>query len=103
MTFLTIYIFGRWDCAIDFTPFSHFNGINLLFVVWITLGLLPLFDKFEFPGFKMHKSDDDKFQKEADKAKALNLSMTTPAESDIFNIKQEFDEIKEAREKNDEI
>ena len=39
---LTIYVLCIWDYAIDFTPFSNFDGNNLLFVVWIVILLSPI-------------------------------------------------------------
>ena len=49
----TIYIICNWNKATSFTFFSDFNGINLVFVVWIILLLMPIIGSFEGFGFKM--------------------------------------------------
>ena len=103
MSLLTTYVIRNWAYAIEFTPFSDFNGINLLFVVWIIIGLLPLFDKIEIPGFKMQKPSDIKlnFEKAADKANAQNLPMKAFSGDDVSKIKKKLGEIKEVQENSD--
>lgn len=46
----TIYVICKYPECTEFTFFKSFNGDNLVFVVYIILLILPLFDKLELFG-----------------------------------------------------
>lgn len=48
----SIYVFYNFSDLVSFTFFEKFNGKNLIFIVWIVLLLLPLFDNFEGFGIR---------------------------------------------------
>lgn len=48
----SIYVFINFSELVSFTFFEEFNGKNLIFILWLVLLLLPLFDNFE--GFGVH-------------------------------------------------
>ena len=50
--FLTIYVIVNRDCVADFTFFTDFDGMNLLFVIWVAMMVLPCLGSFEFLGLK---------------------------------------------------
>lgn len=43
----TIYLCSNFEQCKDLTFTSNFNGDNVIFVFWLILIILPLFDKFE--------------------------------------------------------
>lgn len=53
----SIYVFNNFHELINFTFFDQFNGKNLIFILWLALILMPLFDNFEGFGirFNTHK------------------------------------------------
>jgi len=58
-----IYTICNWNKATSFTFFSEFNGINLIFVVWIILLLMPIVTKFEGFGLNFTSLFHDLVQK----------------------------------------
>jgi len=46
------YVFINFSELVSFIFFEEFNGKNLIFIIWLVLLLLPLFDNFE--GFGVH-------------------------------------------------
>lgn len=65
----TIYVCCNFSECLNFQFFSDFQGDNLIFLIWLLLWLLPLFDKFEIFGanFKL-RLQSDFFKKTADDA-----------------------------------
>lgn len=53
----SIYVFKNFSELTNFTFFNQFNGKNLIFILWLILVLMPLFDNFEGFGirFNTHK------------------------------------------------
>ena len=53
----SIYVFTNFSELVNFTFFNQFNGKNLIFILWLVLILIPLFDNFEGFGirFNTHK------------------------------------------------
>ncbi len=53
----SIYVFKNFSELTSFTFFDQFNGKNLIFILWLVLVLMPLFDNFEGFGirFNTHK------------------------------------------------
>lgn len=47
----SIYFFNNVDQCMDLTFSTEFNGKNVVFIFWLALLLLPLFEKFEILGF----------------------------------------------------
>lgn len=60
---LTKYITCNWNTCISMQFFSHFDGNNILFLVWIALIILYFYD-VEAKGFKFHwkKSPEEELQ-----------------------------------------
>ena len=50
----TVYIVLNWYEALEFTFLTNFNGMNLLFIVWIVLLLLPIVGNLEAFGLKLN-------------------------------------------------
>jgi len=84
---LTIYIISNWLCAISFTFFSEFNGMNLLFIVWIILLILPCIGKFEGFGFKV-ETPFERLKKTADDI------IARPNKNDIADIEKKLATVK---------
>ena len=57
LTGTSIYVFSNFSELVNFTFFNQFNGKNLIFILWLVLILMPLFDNFEGFGirFNTHK------------------------------------------------
>ena len=53
----SIYVLTNFSELVNFTFFNQFNGKNLIFILWLVLILIPLFDNFEGFGirFNTHK------------------------------------------------
>lgn len=64
LTVATIFVFVHFkECvALSFT--ADFNGMNLIFLVWIALLIFPMFESFEGFGISIKKRKFDK-EKEA--------------------------------------
>lgn len=59
----SLYVFNNFSELTNFTFFDQFNGKNLIFILWLILVLMPLFDNFEgfgvrFNTHKMNKSNE---------------------------------------------
>ena len=93
---LSTYIVRNWSYAIDFTPFSNFNGNNLLFVVWIIVILLPCI-RVEFKGGKagLHTGNsENEYIKTSDVVVAKNMSPPSSIENDITRFEQKINAAK---------
>ena len=53
---LTVYIIRNWDSCVSMQFFSNFDGNNILFLVWIILIFLMLYD-VEAKGVKLRKRE----------------------------------------------
>lgn len=49
----TIYFFNHMEQCMDLTFSTAFNGKNVIFIFWLGLLLLPLFEKFEIFGISL--------------------------------------------------
>lgn len=49
---LTIYVLSNWEKCISMQFFSNFNGNNILFIVWLLMIIVNIYD-IEIKGFKM--------------------------------------------------
>ena len=90
---LTVYIICKWTYAIDFTPFSDFNGNNLLFVVWIAFVSLP-FLRIEFEKGKAGLDTGNNWDDKVDMAKSKNLEPPTSVDKDIDELEAKIIEAK---------
>jgi len=73
----SVYIIKNWNEALSFTFFSDFNGMNLLFIIWILLLLLPIVGNYEGFGFKIDFWERHKREKVADKEKELEEKLSS--------------------------
>lgn len=71
-----------------FTFFNKFNGYNLVFVLWVVLLLLPLFDKLEIMGvnlkFKIQNKESQRAMQDA-----INGQVTPLEELDFIKKDKE--------------
>ncbi len=51
----TPYVISNFDEIVEFQFFTEFNGKNLIFLVWIVLLVVPLFDSFEGFGISLKR------------------------------------------------
>lgn len=49
----SIYVFWHFNECLDLTFFQNFNGQNVIFIFWLVLLIIPLFDKFEVSGISI--------------------------------------------------
>ncbi len=64
---LTAYILSNWEICVSMQFFSCFNGNNILFIVWIVLIFLMIYD-IEAKGFKISKHKQKEIQEKIDEA-----------------------------------
>ena len=84
----TTFVIINWsDCA-NFTFFDEFNGFNLVFVLWMILLILPLFDKLEIMGVNMKLNIQNKESQKA-MQDAINGSITSLAEMESIKKDKE--------------
>lgn len=89
LSITSIYVLYNFSDVVSFTFFEKFDGKNLIFLVWIALLLLPLFDNFEGFGIRFSRHvqrDDSTFKEMADKA-------ISQPNKDIEDLKEEFENI----------
>ena len=98
VTLLTIYIIRNWCYAIEFTPFSDFNGNNLLFVVWIIIVVLP-FIRLESEKGKAGLDTGSDWDNKADAATAKNIKPPMSNEEGINELEAKINEVKRGAEK----
>ncbi len=75
----TTYVVINFSAIKEFVFFSKFDGDNLIFVLWLFLLLLPLFDKMEIMGVGLHRSKDateEKVTEVAAEAQSTNAIST---------------------------
>ena len=77
----TIYIYFNFDQCSNLTFTSNFNGDNVIFVFWLILLILPLFEKFEGFGvnIKLKRQNDVS-------SKAANNAMRELMNVDDLNV-----------------
>ena len=62
LTVSTCYLWCNWTEAVTFTFFNDFNGVNLIFVVWIFLWLAPFIKSIEILGIKAQMKEKEKLR-----------------------------------------
>ncbi|MGN0227052.1 MAG: hypothetical protein ACI4AI_03185 [Paludibacteraceae bacterium] len=76
----TPYVLYNFEEIVSFQFFSQFNGKNLIFVVWIVLLIIPLFDSFEGFGISIKRFYKQTENKQLD---ALVDSNEIPTQIDL--------------------
>lgn len=77
----SIYVFLNFSELVSFTFFEEFNGKNLIFIIWLVLLLLPLFDNFEGFGVRFSKHQNKIIQQAKEIAdEAMNNQTKTEEE-----------------------
>lgn len=85
----SIYVFCNFSDLVSFTFFEKFNGKNLIFIVWIVLLLLPLFDNFEGFGIRFTRHA----QKVSRASKKIADELLNNPNKDIEELKKELENI----------
>lgn len=76
----TPYVIRNFEEIVDFQFFTQFDGKNLIFVVWIVLLIIPLFDSFEGFGISIKRYNN---QKEDKKLNDLVENATLPSQEEL--------------------
>lgn len=83
---LTIYVVENWKICVSMQFFSHFDGNNILFLVWILLILLIIYE-VEGKGIKLRKHKQERDQEAIDKAQYIyaidTISKKLEAQNDV--------------------
>lgn len=72
----TIFVLKNFKACITLSFTKDFNGMNLVFLIWIALILFPMFESFEGFGISIKKRKQDKKEN----------SLTADFQSQIHNI-----------------
>jgi len=91
---LTTYIICNWHTVIDFTPFSNFDGNNLLFIVWLLLLVLP-FIRIEFGKVKSGLDTGSNWSETAGAATASNIIAPVSPDKAISELEKKINMVKE--------
>lgn len=82
---LTVYVINNWNLCISMQFFSRFDGNNILFLVWIVIILLIIYE-VEGKGIKLRKRKQEKAQEAIDNAKYLYTLNTMSQQLENDNI-----------------
>lgn len=96
----TIYVFKNFDTIKDFTFFCDFDGDNLIFVLWLILLVFPLFDSFEGFGISLRRRKQEEAERLNQKVAQKAKDAVSP--SDIMDVKQLKEYLKNVEGKSDE-
>lgn len=89
------YVLFNFPELVSFTFFEEFNGKNLIFLVWIALLLLPLFDNFEGFGIRFNRHAQKISKSTNEKAdEIINNHPNKNVEELKKGLKQELENIK---------
>ena len=64
---LTVYVLSNWEKCISMQFFSHFDGNNILFLVWVVLIFLTIYE-VEGKGIKVAKHKQEEVRKNLSEA-----------------------------------
>ena len=98
VTSLTIYVICNWRYVIDFTPFTNFDGNNLLFVVWIIIVTLP-FIRLESEKGKAGLDTGSNWSNVKDNAELMNTKPPASKEDDINALEAKINEVERSTDK----
>lgn len=87
----TIYVLRSDKSIFDFTFFSNFNGHHLIFIGWIILLVLPIFNKFEGFGFKVNGLDLESLTQTKDEI--ISETSSNQSESALADIRREYERV----------
>ena len=76
----TPYVICNFEEIVKFQFFTEFNGKNLIFLVWIVLLIIPLFDSFEGFGISIKRYNQRIENKQLD---ALVDNNEVPSQTDL--------------------
>ncbi len=96
----TVYVLINFETAKDFTFFDKFNGDNLIFVSWLILLILPLFDSFEGFGISLKRRKQEQVEKLSQEVASKAESATNP--TSVMNIDQLKEFLKNVEGKSNE-
>lgn len=80
MSISTPYVISNFEEIVEFQFFTEFNGRNLIFLVWIVLLIVPLFDSFEGFGISLKRYSQRIENKQLD---ALVDNKEIPSQTDL--------------------
>lgn len=84
----TVYVISKYPECTNFTFFSDFNGDNLVFILYLILLILPLFDKLELFGVNLGLRWQNKLSEEAAKAAINSQDILNKEELEILSSKE---------------
>lgn len=80
MSISTPYVIRNFEEIVEFQFFTEFNGKNLIFLVWVVLLIVPLFDSFEGFGISIKRF----YQRNEDKQlNALAENNVIPSQTEL--------------------
>jgi hypothetical protein len=80
MSISTPYVIRNFEEIVEFQFFTEFNGKNLIFLVWVVLLIVPLFDSFEGFGISIKRF----YQRSEDKQlNALAENNVIPSQAEL--------------------
>lgn len=80
MSISTPYVIRNFEEIVEFQFFTEFNGKNLIFLVWVVLLIVPLFDSFEGFGISIKRF----YQRSEDKQlNALAENNVIPSQTEL--------------------
>lgn len=91
---LTLYVIINWNSCISMQFFSRFDGNNILFLVWIVLILLIIYE-VEGKGIRLRKHKQEEDKEAIDKA---NYLFAIESMSKELNIKPDETLVKDYKE-----
>ena len=80
MSISTPYVIRNFEEIVEFQFFTEFNGKNLIFLLWVVLLIVPLFDSFEGFGISIKRF----YQRNEDKQlNALAENNVIPSQTEL--------------------
>lgn len=76
----TPYVIHNFEEIVQFQFFTEFNGENLIFLIWIMLLIIPLFDSFEGFGISIKRFNQRTENKQLD---ALVENEEIPSQAEL--------------------
>ena len=80
MSISTPYVICNFEEIVEFQFFTEFNGKNLIFLVWVALLIVPLFDSFEGFGISIKRFNQRIENKQLN---ALVENQEIPSQADL--------------------
>lgn len=80
MSISTPYVIRNFEEIVEFQFFTEFNGKNLIFLVWVALLIVPLFESFEGFGISIKRFNQRKEDKQLN---ALAENNVIPSQTEL--------------------